>query len=408
MSGPKYSDYVLERQRLLQIQAQLEAELEFGKCRQITTQINECVDKSKLYFSQINIAQFENNIASAECVVQSKTILNELKKLVGELKVELSKHFNIEGNSDALIVVLDSYETRLKRVKNLVYQINHLMRELNEEYNRQLQQNLEIDFENTTWDSSVVASNISESLMNTYNDIVERLVAYDNFAEEKAKYDAIINNHSIDDSFKIAQMKMLFDAFLVERQLDDNNAELLKLRSEYIALSNLIYGECDDIPENIDDLKFEIKEMLLAAQGQKIGEYVADCIDKVMLELGYDVVGSEVLSTQNMTKQLYDYSSDSAITVASSESGAMMIEVVGKKNCDGSNGSTKAVKEDMERFCPDFQKVKHGLQQYGITLTDKKICPPDEKYVRFVDVEKQKTTDRRITSRNRKKKKYHE
>ena len=66
MSGPKYSDYVLERQRLLQIQAQLEAELEFGKCRQITTQINECVDKSKLYFSQINIAQFENNIASAE------------------------------------------------------------------------------------------------------------------------------------------------------------------------------------------------------------------------------------------------------------------------------------------------------------------------------------------------------
>ena len=148
--------------------------------------------------------------------------------------------------------------------------------------------------------------------------------------------------------------------------------------------------------------------MLVAAQGQKIGEYVADCINKVMLELGYDVVGSEVLASQKMTKQLYDYSSDSAITIASSESGAMMLEVVGKKNCDGSNGSTKAVKEDMERFCPDFQKVKHGLQQYGITLTDKKICPPDEKYVRFVDVEKQNSTDRRITSRNRKKKKYHE
>lgn len=408
MSGPKYSDYVLERQRLLQIQAQLEAELEFAKCRQVTNQINECIDRSDLYFSQVNVTQFEKNIASAEGVVLSKTILNELKKLIVELKLELSKHFNIDGNSDVLIGVLNSYETRLKRVKNLVYQINHLMRELNEEYNRQLQQNLEIDFENTTWDSPFVASNISESLMNTYTDIIERLVAYDNFVQEKAKYDAILNNHYIDDSFKIAQMKMIFDAFLVERQLDDDNAEVLKLRSEYIALSNLIYGDCDDIPEDIDDLKFEIKEMLVAAQGQKIGEYVADCIDKVMLELGYDVVGSEVLSSQKMTKQLYDYSSDSVITIASSERGAMMLEVVGKKNCDGSNGSTKAVKEDMERFCPDFQKVKHGLQQYGITLIDKKICPPDEKYVRFVDVEKQNTTDRRITSRNRKKKKYHE
>jgi len=41
-------------------------------------------------------------------------------------------------------------------------------------------------------------------------------------------------------------------------------------------------------------------------------------------------------------------------------------------------------------------------------LTDKKLCPPDEKYVRFVDVKKTASTDRRITARNRKKRLYNE
>lgn len=47
--------------------------------------------------------------------------------------------------------------------------------------------------------------------------------------------------------------------------------------------------------------------------------------------IGYSVVGSEVLSAQKMNKQHYNYSSNSAVTVASSENGAMMLEVVGKR-----------------------------------------------------------------------------
>ena len=408
MSGPKYSDYVLERQRLLQIQAQLEAELERSKCNQITEQINECLERSDLYFSQIDITKFEKNITTAEEIVQSKTVLNELKKLISELKKEIAKSYGIKGNSEVLANALSSYENKLKRVKNLVSRINHLMRELNAQYNQQRQENLSIEFENTEWDAPIIASSISENLMKAYSDILEQIMDCENFEQEKAKYDAIMQNHTIDDNFKIKQMKMRFDAYLVEKQSDTDNEELLKLRSEFVVLSNLIYGECIEVPDDIEELKKEIAEMLIEAQRQKVGEYVAECIDMVMAELGYSVVGSEVLSAQKMTKKHYDYSSDSAITVASSESGAMMLEVVGKKNEDGTNGSTAAVKADMERFCPDFQKVKKGLQQYGVTLTDKKLCPPDEKYVRFVDVKKTASTDRRITARNRKKRLYNE
>lgn len=408
MSGPKYSDYVLERQRLLIIKAQLEAELERSQCEQIIENINNCIEKSNIYFSQINIERYEENISDAEKIIKPTAITSELKKLIAELKANITKKYAIKGNSDALTNILNSYEMRLKKAKNLVMRIDDLMRELNVQYNEQQQENREAEFENAQWDAPIATSNISENLMTVYSDILEQLMECERFEEEKAKYDAILHNHSFDDNYKISQMKMNFDSYLVEKQSENNNIEVLKLRSEYVALSNLIYGECLEVPDDIDILREDIAEMLVEAQGQKVGEYVAECINKVMENLGYNIAGSEVLSAQKMTKQHYDYSDNSAITVASSENGSMMLEVVGKKNEDGTNGAASAVKADMEKFCPDFQKVKQGLQQYGISLNDKKLCPPDEKYVRFVDIKKSASTDRRITARNRKKRMYNE
>lgn len=408
MSGPKYSDYVLERQRLLMIKAQLEAELERSKCVQIIENINVCIEKNNLYFSQIDIEKYDRNISVAEEIVKTNILINELKRLIIELKTNLEKKYAIKGNSQELVVVLNSYERKLKKTKNLVLRIEDLMRELNAEYNQQRQENLEHEFEKSQWDAPTITCNLSENIMKVYSNIMEQLMDCENFEIEKAKYDAILHNHSLDDNYKISQMKMNFESYLIEKQAGIDNVEVLKLRCDYIALSNLIYGECLEVPEDIECLKEEIAEMLTEAQGQKVGEYVADCIDKVMSDLGYSVAGSEVLSAQKLTKQHYEYSSDSAITVASSENGAMMFEVVGKKNKNGTNSSIAAVKADMERFCPDFQKVKKGLQQYGISLTDKKLCPPDEKYVRFVDINNASSSNRRITTRNRKKRMYNE
>lgn len=408
MSGPKYTDFIIERQRLLIIKAQLEAEIEKAKCIQITEAINDCIKNIDLFFQKINIQKFENNISKADEVVKNKTLIEELKTLIEELKTYKMFNTSITGDSKALTAILNTYQSNLKRSKNISSIIKQLIRELNEQYNEQMQENLEMDFETTNWDTNIKISSISQILMDTYTGIIKQLADCEDFENEKAKYDAIMGNHNFDDNFKISQMKMKFDSYLVEKQSSADNEEILKLRSEYIALSNLIYGQCEKIPDDIDVLRDEIAEMYQYSEKQKVGEYVAGCIDNVMQELGYNVLGNDVLDTQKMTKQHFDYSSDSAITIATSESGAMMLEVVGKKSEDGANGSVSAVKSDMERFCPDYQKVKEGLQQYGVKLDDKKLCPPDEKYVRFVDINKTSSSDRRITARNRKKRLYNE
>ena len=110
-------------------------------------------------------------------------------------------------------------------------------------------------------------------------------------------------------------------------------------------------------------------------------EYVNDSLSAVMSDLGYNIVGSETLTDQKVEKEYYDFSEHSVINISSSQGGALMFEVMGK---DSERGGKSEVKADMERFCPDYDKVKVGLSAYGIVLEREKLYDPDEKYVRFV------------------------
>ena len=74
--------------------------------------------------------------------------LTRTKRLITELKREISKSYCVKGDSKVLAGILNSYENKLKRVKNIVSRINHLMRELNAQYNQQRQEKLAIEFEN--------------------------------------------------------------------------------------------------------------------------------------------------------------------------------------------------------------------------------------------------------------------
>lgn len=407
VSGPKYTDFVVERQRLLAIKAKLEAEIERGKCAQLSASISECIEKSDVFIAKIDFNRYEKAITEAEKVIKNDEVIHQFKDLIENIKSEITQSYVAKGNSVTLAGVLHSYENRIRRIRNLTSLANNLICELNRLYNEQQQENLEKEFKNTVWDANIPISNMSQSLLDTYTNIIEQLSDCEEFEKEKGKYDKIMKNHMVDDNFKISQMKMNFDAYLVERQ-SGNDKEFVDIRNSYIVLSNLIYGQCENIPNDFEVIKSEVAEMTEYLEKREVGEYVADCVDKVMRDLGYNVVGSEVLETQKMTKQQYDYSDNSTIMVASSENGALMLEVVGKKNEDGTDGSVSAVKRDMERFCPDYQKVKAGLQAYGIKLNDKKLCPPDEKYVRFTDIKKPSSSNRRITVRNGKKRMYNE
>ena len=112
-----------------------------------------------------------------------------------------------------------------------------------------------------------------------------------------------------------------------------------------------------------------------------MAEYVSSALADSMKDLGYSIESSETLQSKVRTidKEIYDISESSHLNVSSGSDGAVMFEVVGKSTVQDKS----AVKHDMERFCPDYQIIKAHLKEKGIELTNEKLYPPSEEYVRF-------------------------
>jgi hypothetical protein len=130
----------------------------------------------------------------------------------------------------------------------------------------------------------------------------------------------------------------------------------------------------------VERLQNEVKEMTMM-------QYISRALKSSMEDLGYNIIGHEEVKTVNRSidKNYYDFTSDSAINVATSKNGAVLFEVMGKGS-DIDGRKKESIRHDMEKFCPDYNKVKTELSKYGITLERENLYPPDVKYVRGTDV----------------------
>jgi len=399
MSGPKYSTAELERQRLLMIKKQLEEELENAKCAELMTNIKTSLSKLKSFTEDVDTQKYLKWVDDAEKLLPNNKSIKEIRKQIKCLNELVLIQYSVSGTSTKLAKTLQQINTNIQKINNTKKYIEELLKSLNQEYNSVLQENREQEFESTEWEKKEPISSVSQDVIECYKNIIEALIDFDDFESEKVVFDTILNNHKFDDQFKIKQLKMRFQAILVEKQSDEELEQHISLRSEYIALCNLLYGECRSIPQDTESLNMEIIQLKKALEEKTTGQYIANSLKMVMEGLGYDILTQDILVQQKMTKQFFDYSDASAVTVASSDTGAVMLEVVGKQN--ETNGITKSdVKKDMEKFCPDYEKVKAGLHKYGVSLSDTKLCPPDEKYVRFVDIKTEQGT-RRVEAKSK-------
>ena len=74
------------------------------------------------------------------------------------------------------------------------------------------------------------------------------------------------------------------------------------------------------------------------------------------------------------------------IQAAVSDNGAVMLEVMGKKEVL-SDSDKASVVQDMQRFCPDYNIVKERLRKRGIILTNENLFPADSQYVRSIPLD---------------------
>ena len=179
--------------------------------------------------------------------------------------------------------------------------------------------------------------------------------------------------------------------------------EFEKLYAEYIALCDLYYYVAQEYPccnASIEALKTEIKRIKDTVDADDEQAYISDCLDEVMEEMGYTVIGSREVTKKNgkhFRNELYTYGEGIAVNVTYSSDGKIAMELGGIDTTDRlpDDHETSVLCESMEHFCDDFKEIEKRLLAKGVVLADRiSLLPPSAEYAQIIN-----TTDYRMTEK---------
>lgn len=145
-------------------------------------------------------------------------------------------------------------------------------------------------------------------------------------------------------------------------------------------------------PEASVVLKQEIKAMELALIKQHEQQYISECVDQVMVDMGYDLIGTRDVKKRNGKRfhnELYAFDEGTAVNVTYSSDGQIAMELGGLSYEDRlpTEEETQVLTENMEAFCGEFAEFEKRLRAKGIILGNRiAMSPPSADYAAIINV----------------------
>lgn len=406
MSGPKYSTAEIEAIRLQALLQQLEAEIENERRKILVAELKEkshAFANLKKAYSILNIDGVLNSTAD---LLKDSSIAELLtaQKITADKICSFSP--SKSENSQKLTDTINELDRRTEVLSRLMGQIKASMDDLNIEYSRKRTDNMESAFKEKTRESkNITKERSSLRLQQLYSELLELMIGDSGSDSALKSAQELITNRNVDEGYKVQMLSERVNAAKVEQGYQKGKKERNGLKMECQALYSLLGKVERRIPETINELT-ELKGKLeKEARQRKSSEYIAQCMEEVMSNVGYNILSSDVLTTpkDKVERNIYDVSDESVLNVSASETGAIMFEVLARKKGDAvSANQCAAVKQDMERFCPDYSLIKRKLAEKGIILKGEVLYEAAEKYVRAIDVKSTGDSNRRANN-NRKK-----
>ena len=177
-------------------------------------------------------------------------------------------------------------------------------------------------------------------------------------------------------------------------EYEECHEEYEKLYSEYAALCELYCYTAQEHPctaTSIEFLKAEILRMKETAIEEDEQAYISDCLDRVMEEMGYAVLGCREVIKKNgkhFQNKLYNYSEGTAVSITYSPDGKVAMELGGIDDADRIPDACEAALlcDSMESFCDDFKEIEKRLHARGIILADRiSLLPPSAEYAQIIN-----------------------
>ncbi|MBE6838713.1 MAG: hypothetical protein E7507_04115 [Ruminococcus sp.] len=386
MSGPKYGQIIIGAIRRHKLMKELDTALEKRECkalRQKQTALQQRFDK---LFSENSFDDAEKLLSEAIGKIPNSVSVSRLNKYLNELSGIKKMKCSLEGDSKALNSArVDSVE-RFFRAGNLIHLMTSAVNDVKRELAAQERSKQMDDFLSSDMGREEIIDVTSNELSEVYYTLLEELAQSENYEIAKASAEEIMHNSEYTYEHKEELLKMRIESIRVERKASHSDGERMELESRLETLCEYL-GKEIPVAENIYKLRDDVKALEQEAEQVSMGDYISDSMREIMGKLGYNIVGSETLVGKNYEteKDFYEFSDSSVLNVSTNNEGAVLFEVVGRSdNGELSMGDKIAVKDDMDKFCPDYQRIKDMLAEYDLDITDERTCEADIRYVRAV------------------------
>lgn len=150
----------------------------------------------------------------------------------------------------------------------------------------------------------------------------------------------------------------------------------------------------EEIPFSADAvalLDAKIKETDEMIRHQDEQAYISQCVDEVMQEMGYTVVGNREVVRRNgkrFRNELYLFDEGTAVNVTYSSDGQITMELGGISTIDRfpTEAESTSLTSDMRAFCDDYCEMEQRLREKGILTKPISILPPEEQYAQIINV----------------------
>lgn len=140
--------------------------------------------------------------------------------------------------------------------------------------------------------------------------------------------------------------------------------------------------------QRLEELVAGIEAEILHAEEQA---YINRCIDEVMEEMGYHLIGNRSVVKRSGAKfrsELYSFSEGTAVNVTYSSNGSITMELgaadVRSRLPDESEA--KRLTADMQSFCGSFREFGRRLLEKGVKAEHLSLLPPEPEYAQIIDI----------------------
>ena len=195
------------------------------------------------------------------------------------------------------------------------------------------------------------------------------------------------------DAVTVMGLFRKIDAFKHEEE--QKQVEYSELVDRYEALCAMAGEEPDHWPYSetaISMINSEIERLESLLIHQQEQAYICECVDEVMSEMGYDLIGSREVrkkSGKHFRNELFTFNEGTAVSVTFSSDGQISMELGGLSRDDRvpTSEETEILTRDMESFCGEFAKFERRLLEKGVVIGKRiALSPPTADYAAIINV----------------------